>query len=98
MLDSPKLPSPKRAVYNSILIGNAIDKYFYRKDLSNPIFMPCVNNTEVLLKIGNHIPDKQYGLAVLVFEKPEDFNHSASKALAALTQLSYVCKVVGPQD
>uniref|UniRef100_A0A914CD90 Uncharacterized protein n=1 Tax=Acrobeloides nanus TaxID=290746 RepID=A0A914CD90_9BILA len=92
MLDSPKLPSPKRAVYNSILIGN--DKYFYRKSLANPTFMPCNNNTEALLEIDNHISDEQYGLAVLVFEKPEDFDHSANKALAALTQMSYVCKDV----
>jgi hypothetical protein len=97
-LDSPKLPSPKRTVYSSILVGNAIDKYFYRKGLANPTFIKCDNTTEALLDISNHIPDEQYGLAVLVFEKAENFDHNANKALAALAQIAHVCKVVGPHN
>uniref|UniRef100_A0A914DJM6 Uncharacterized protein n=1 Tax=Acrobeloides nanus TaxID=290746 RepID=A0A914DJM6_9BILA len=97
LLDSPKLPLPKRTVYRSILIGNAIDKYFYRKGLANPTFIKCENTTEALLDISNHIRDEQYGLAVLVFEKAENFEHNANKALVVLAQIAHVYKFVGPQ-
>jgi hypothetical protein len=40
-------------------------------------------------------PYEQYGLAVLVFEKPEGFDLNANKALI---QMSHVCKVVGPHN
>uniref|UniRef100_A0A914EEB5 Uncharacterized protein n=1 Tax=Acrobeloides nanus TaxID=290746 RepID=A0A914EEB5_9BILA len=45
--------------------------------------------TVALLEIGNHIPYEQYGIAVLIFEKPEDFDHNANKAL---TQMSHVSR------
>jgi hypothetical protein len=97
-LESPKWPSPKRAVYNSIVVGNAIDKYFYRKGLANPSFLACNNTSEALIEISNHIPHEQYGLAVLAFENSTDFDHNSNKALEALTRMSHVCKAVGPQN